>query len=97
MIASTLLYALADILHSVIQIYIWIIIISALLSWVRPDPFNPIVALLYRLTEPAYGLIRRIIPTSIGSFDIAPIIVLVLLQLIDKSIIVMLYKMAISI
>ena len=97
MIASTLLYALAEILHSIIQIYIWIIIISALLSWVRPDPFNPIVALLYRLTEPAYSLIRRIIPTSIGGFDIAPIIILVLLQLIDKTMIMLLYKMAISI
>ncbi|BCX79037.1 YggT family protein [Campylobacter sp. 19-13652] len=94
MIVSTFLMALANIFHSIIQIYIWVIIISALLSWVRPDPFNPIVSLLYRLTEPAYALVRRVVPTAIGGFDVAPIIVLLGLQFIDQFAITLLYKVA---
>jgi YggT family protein len=58
----------------------WIIIIAALLSWVRPDPFNPIVQLLYRLTNPAYALVRRYIPTMFNGIDLSPLIIIILLQ-----------------
>ena len=61
---------------SVISLYKWIIIISALLSWVQPDPYNPIIQILYRVTEPAYALVRRYIPTTFGGMDIAPMIIL---------------------
>ncbi|WP_457595068.1 YggT family protein, partial [Hydrogenimonas sp.] len=54
MILSTFVQAFAQILHMVISIYIWVVIIAALVSWVRPDPYNPIVQTLYRLTEPVY-------------------------------------------
>jgi len=67
----------------VINIYIWVIIISALISFVRPDPYNPIVQILYRLTNPVYAFIRRFIPTIIGGIDVAPIIVVLALQFID--------------
>jgi YggT family protein len=58
----------------------WIIIIAALLTWVRPDPFNPIVQLLYRLTNPAYALVRRYMPTMFNGIDLAPLIIIVILQ-----------------
>ena len=60
----------------IIFLYKWVIIISAILSWVRPDPNNPIVQMLYRLTEPAYALVRRFIPTVFGGMDLAPIILI---------------------
>lgn len=60
----------------IISLYKWIIIISALLSWVKPDPYNPIVQMLYRLTEPAYALVRRFIPTTFGGLDLAPIVLI---------------------
>lgn len=60
----------------IISLYKWVIIISALLSWVNPDPYNPIVQMLYRLTEPAYRFVRRVIPTNFGGLDIAPIILI---------------------
>ncbi|BCD60480.1 MULTISPECIES: YggT family protein [unclassified Nitratiruptor] len=82
-VIGTLLQALAQILHMVINIYIWVIIIAALISWVRPDPYNPIVQTLYRLTEPVYAWIRRYIPTIIGGIDLAPLIVIIALQFID--------------
>ena len=82
-VISTFLEAIAQILHMVINIYIWVIIISALISFVRPDPYNPIVQILHRLTNPVYALIRRFIPTIIGGIDVAPIIVVLALQFID--------------
>ncbi len=60
----------------IIFLYKWVIIISAILSWVRPDPNNPIVQMLYRLTEPAYAFVRRYIPTIFGGMDLAPIILI---------------------
>ncbi len=82
-VIGTLLQALAQILHMVINIYIWIVIIAALITWVRPDPYNPIVQTLYRLTEPVYAFVRRYIPTVIGGIDLAPLIIILALQFID--------------
>jgi len=71
-----LLHAIATTLIMVLELYKWVIIIAALLTWVNPDPYNPIVQFLYKATEPVYAKIRRYIPTVIGGIDIAPIIVL---------------------
>ena len=68
---------------SVVTLYKWVIIISAILSWVRPDPYNPIVQMLYRLTEPAYALVRRFIPTVFGGMDLAPLIVIFVLIFLE--------------
>jgi len=59
---NALIYSIVQLLHTVISVYIWIVIISALLSFVRPDPSNPIVQTLYRLTEPVYSYLRQKIP-----------------------------------
>jgi YggT family protein len=80
---DSLLVAFATILISVISLYKWVIIIAALLSWVQPDPYNPIVQMLYRLTEPAYAFIRRFIPTVIGGLDLAPVILIFALQFLE--------------
>jgi YggT family protein len=93
-VISTLLMAIANILNMVISLYIWIVIISALITWVRPDPYNPIVQLLYRLTEPAYALIRRYIPTNFNGFDIAPLILILGLQFIQLFFVQLLFKIA---
>ncbi len=94
MIIGTLLQALAQILHMVINIYIWVVIIAALITWVRPDPYNPIVQTLYRLTEPAYALVRRYIPTVIGGIDLAPLIIIIALQFIDLFFVRLLMNLA---
>jgi YggT family protein len=82
-VLSTFIEAFAQILHTIINIYIWVIIIAALITFVRPDPYNPIVQILFRLTNPVYAFIRRYIPTIFGGLDIAPIIVILSLQFID--------------
>ena len=81
---NALLFALVQTIHTVITIYIWIVIISALLSFVRPDPYNPIVQTLYRLTEPVYAWIRRKFPfVIVGGLDLSPLIIILGLQFID--------------
>ena len=80
---SGIIAGLGGIVHSLLTVYIWVVIIGALLSWVRPDPYNPIVQIIYRLTEPAYRGIRRIMPTVFNGIDMAPIILIVLLNVAD--------------
>lgn len=96
-VISTLIEALAQILHMVINIYIWVIIIAALITWVRPDPNNPIVQVLRRLTEPVYEFIRRYIPTVIGGVDLSPIIILLGLQFLDLFAVKLLFNLAYAI
>jgi YggT family protein len=74
-VIGNLFIAIAEVLGAILDIYSWMIIISALISWVNPDPYNPIVRFLYNVTEPVLSPIRRRIGT-IGGFDISPIIVL---------------------
>lgn len=71
-----LIEAMAVIFGMALNIYMWIIIIRALLSWVNPDPYNPIVVFLYRVTEPLMFRVRRILPTSGLGIDISPIVIL---------------------
>lgn len=74
---------LGGIVHSLLSVYTWVVIIGALLTWVRPDPYNPIVQIIYRLTEPAYRAVRKIMPTVFNGLDLAPIILIVLLNVLD--------------
>ena len=73
---DALFSSILTVLFSVIFLYKWVVIISALLSWVRPDPYNPIVQMLYRLTEPVYAKMRQYIPTTFGGMDLAPLILI---------------------
>ncbi|KIM10695.1 MAG: membrane protein [Sulfuricurvum sp. PC08-66] len=81
----TALGAIGIILHNLIFVYTWVIIISALLSFVQPNPYNPIVQTLYRLTSPVYALLRRYVPTIFGGVDLAPFIIVIVLQFIDLA------------
>lgn len=81
---NALLYALVQTLHSVITLYIWIVIIAALISFVRPDPYNPIVQILHRLTEPVLNFVRQKMPFVVFSgVDLSPLVVILGLQFID--------------
>jgi YggT family protein len=78
-ISGNLLLTIAMIVNWVIQIYIFIIIARALISWVEPNPYNPIVQLLYKITEPVLRPIRRILPLRGMGFDISPLIAIIIL------------------
>ena len=93
-VLATLIEAFATILHTLINIYIWVVIIAALITFVRPDPYNPIVQILFRLTNPVYAFIRRLVPTLIGGIDRAPLIVILTLQFIDLFAVKLLFALA---
>ena len=78
-IFANLILAIATILDYVLAIYKWLIIIAALISWVNPDPYNPVVRFLYNVTEPALRPIRRLIGYRLGPIDISPIIVILVI------------------
>jgi len=69
------LMAIAKILDIVLLCFMWIVIARAILSWVNPDPFNPIVRFIHNITEPVLYRIRTVLPASFGGIDFSPIIV----------------------
>ena len=73
---------LGGIFTGLINIYIWVLIIAALLSFVNPDPHNPIVQFLHRITQPAYSFVRRFMRTDFNGLDIAPLVLIIGLQVI---------------
>ncbi|MCD8477833.1 MAG: YggT family protein [Sulfurospirillum sp.] len=93
-VLATLIEAFATILHTLINIYIWVVIIAALITFVRPDPYNPIVQILFRLTNPVYAFIRKFVPTLIGGIDLAPLIVILVLQFVDLFAVKLLFALA---
>jgi YggT family protein len=79
-VASNFLTAVGQILDMVLHLYMWAIIINAVLSWVNPDPYNPIVRMLYQITEPSLRLVRRYVPIGGIGIDISPIIVILVIM-----------------
>lgn len=77
------LLALAMVLDTLLSIYFWIVIASAVLSWVNPDPYNPIVRFLRAATEPVYYRIRRVLPLYFGGIDFTPLVVLLAIQFLQ--------------
>ena len=75
-ILANFLKATAFVLDSVLMIYMWIIIIRALASWLNPDPYNPIVQFLYSITEPVMYRVRQVLPMSGMGIDFSPIIII---------------------
>jgi YggT family protein len=93
-IFGNLLGAIAAILDIVLTIYMWIIIITALLSWVNPDPYNPIVRFLHGVTEPVLRPIRRLIGYGIG-IDFSPMVVILGILFVKYFLVASLRDMAI--
>jgi YggT family protein len=78
-ILGNLLNATAGVLDVVLSALLIVIVVNALLSWVRPDPYNPIVQFLDRISDIVCAPIRRLIPTTVGSIDLAPLIACLLI------------------
>src|SRR6056297_1983976 len=97
MILANFLQAIASVLNTVLTLYFWIVIISALLTWVNPDRYNPIVRILRNLTEPVFYRVRRWVPfTYMGGIDLSPIVVLLAIQFIKIFLVQTLYQSAVS-
>jgi YggT family protein len=96
-VLANLILALGKILDVLLSAYMWIIIISALISWVNPDPYNPIVRFLYAVTEPVLRRVRRIIGFRTGVIDLSPMIVILAIMFVKffliQSLIELAYKL----
>jgi len=75
---------LYGLIHTLMTLYIWVVIIASLLSFVQPDPNNPIVQTLYKLTEPVLSFVRQKMPfVMMGGIDLSPLVLIFGLQFID--------------
>lgn len=92
-VAGNVLSAVASILDYVLWLYMWVIIARALISWVNPDPGNPIVQFLNRATEPALAPIRRLIGTRIR-MDVSPIVVILIINFLQIAVVQSLKELA---
>jgi YggT family protein len=92
-----LIEALAEIINLGLSIYIWLIIARAILSWVSPDPYNPIVRFLYNVTEPLLGRVRQWVPLVFGGLDLSPLLVLIAIVFLQKFLVASLLELAYSI
>lgn len=90
---ANLLNALAHVLNSVLTIYMYVIIARAIISWVNPDPYNPIVIFLRRVTDPVLDRVRRLLP-DLGGLDLSPLIVLLAIFFLQKFVIATLFELA---
>jgi YggT family protein len=76
--------AVAKVLSIVLNLYMWVVIISALITWVNPDPYNPVVRFLRGVTEPVFAKVRQYLPfLNISGIDLSPIVVLLVIQMLD--------------
>ena len=73
---ANFLSAVAQVLNTVLWLYMWLLIGRALISWVNPDPYNAIVRFLHNATEPLLFRVRRALPVVAGGMDLSPLVVI---------------------
>ncbi len=93
-VIGNFLGAVAKIIDIALTLYMWIIIARAVISWVNPDPFNPIVRFLTNVTEPVLYQIRRRLPLNFGGIDFTPILVILAIIFIQSFLVTSLAQMA---
>lgn len=76
-------FFLFNVISPILTLYFWVVIISALLSWFSPDPYNPLVRAVYGLTEPVFDWIREHLPVFFGGLDFSPIVVIFVIEFLQ--------------
>ena len=84
---GNIILGIAKVLGIALNIYMWTIIIRALLSWVNPDPYNPIVQVLTRATEPVLRPLRRLVPTWKMGVDLSPLIAILIIYFLEIAVV----------
>jgi len=90
---NILVSAVFQVLHAILSIYFWIVIGRAVISWVNPDPYNPIVRFLHNATDPVFDRIRRVLPLQFGGIDFTPILVLIILGVLQNILAQLQYRL----
>ena len=87
-----LIIAVAKVVDTLLELYKWIIIVAALITWVNPDPYNPIIKFLRSVTEPVFRPIRKLIGYRLGPIDISPLIVILVIIFLQLFVVKSLIK-----
>lgn len=95
-ILANFINALAQVLSIVLTLYMYLVIARALLSWVSPDPYNPIVRFLYSATDPLLWRVRRVLPVSAGGMDLSPFVVVLAIVFLDRFLVESLRNLALA-
>jgi YggT family protein len=85
-ILNDLLIVFGQMVLMLLQVYIFIVVARAVISWVGPDPYNPIVRFLYNATDPVLQRIRRVLPLQFSGFDLSPLALLFALYFVQRLI-----------
>lgn len=91
-IFGNIVLGIARVLDVLLSIYMWVIIIRALISWVNPDPYNMIVQTLQRLTDPVLRPIRKLVPPFKLGIDLSPLIAILAIMFLQYALIETLYR-----
>lgn len=78
-VLGNMLAGIAEVIGMILTLYMWVVIIRSLISWVNPDPYNPIVQFLQRATDPVLYQIRKRLGMGNMGFDFSPIIVILII------------------
>jgi YggT family protein len=71
------------VISPLLTLYFWVVIISAVMSWVSPDPYNPVVRTIYGLTEPAFDWVREHLPVQFSGIDFSPVVILLVIEFVQ--------------
>ena len=93
-IISNFMHSLATIVDIILNLYMWILIIRAVLSWVNPDPYNPIVRFLHNITDPLIYRVQRILPLQFGGIDLTPMVIIIAIIFLRSFIVPTLHQLA---
>ena len=93
-VLGNLLGAVATVLDVVLNVLGIVLIVNALLSWVRPDPSNPIVRFLDQISDTVCDPLRRLFPTVVGGLDLAPMIAILLIMFLRQFVVGSLHELA---
>lgn len=95
-ILGNFLKAIAIVLNYGLTFYMWIVVAGAVLSWVSPDPYNPIVRFINTATEPVFYQIRKRLPVNFGGLDLSPVIVILAIIFLQTFLVESLLRLAIT-
>jgi YggT family protein len=80
---NNLIVFIAQVLQQILTVYFWVVIIAAVMTWIEPNPYNPIVRFLYAATEPVFDWVREHLPVMLGGIDFSPVVVLFVIEFLQ--------------
>lgn len=83
-VIGNLVSGIAHVVDILLSIYFWVIFIRAILSWIRPDPYNPIVRIIYGMVDPVTYRMQRYLPTRIGMIDLSPFLLMLIIIFLQR-------------